>query len=361
MFVSLKKNYNITDTEKIKIIDSCPSPLDYHQDDLPENFKLKTLGVEYYNEIHKLLTNHYVEDQNKITRLTYSKDFIYWYLKYIPSEYIIGLVYKKKIVGIITIMIIDMIIYDTKIKMPYIDLLCVQTRVRNMGLANFLTNEAKRRIAHSKFPYGISTGLKSKCDINSGSVFCKTQDYVIPINYKKLKKIGFLMDDLDLVPIINDNPLHLMTDRDLAVVIAKLHKHMNQLCIKPYFTLESAKHFLLPKKNIIYSYVLRDEYNQITDFVSVYINYLYCIDINQFISVAQLAFYFYESLNISQLITFLIDKLSKQKIDQLIFRNMFDNMNINITKFSTKGDLHYIFHNVEINEIKSSDLIFFPF
>lgn len=355
----IKQNDNSQKIKKINI--NIKDPISSEQA-LPENFEIKTLNLKYINEIHKLIVNHYVEDEDHIVRLSYSVDFIYWYLKYIPPEYIIGLTYKNKLVGIITVVLIDMIIYNKKNKIPYIDLLCIQKKIRKIGLAKYLINEVKKRIMQSNISYGISTSSELKTTQHpESSIFCKTEDYIIPINYKKLKKIGFLVCEMEPINSITKNPLHLVTHKDISIIVPKLNKFMERLDIKPYFTLESAKHFLLPKKNIVYSFVNYDQQNQITDFISVYINYFYCIDVKKFISVAQLAFYFYESMNISELVSLLIDKLSIYKIDQLIFRNVFNNTDINITKFSTKGVLHYYFYNMKIKEINPSQLAFFPF
>lgn len=354
-----KKYKKKTKSNKIKIIDKKPL---LPEQTLPKNFEIKTLGLKYVNEIHKLLVNHYVEDQDHIIRLSYSKDFIYWYLKYVPPEYIIGLTYKNKLVGMVTVMFMDMIIYDKKNKIPYIDLLCIQKKIRKLGLARYLINEAKKRIMCLNISYGISTSSELiSTQYPESSIFCETEDYIIPINHEKLKKIGFLVCDIDKISIINKNPLHLVTQQDMTTIVFKLNKFMERLDIKPYFTLESAEHFLLPKKNIVYSYAIYNEQSQVTDFICVYINYFYCIDLNKFISVAQLGFYFYESMNLSELVSLLIDKLAIYKIDQLIFRNMFDNADINITKFSTRGNLHYYVHNMKIGKINPSCLSFFPF
>src|SRR5271154_675604 len=211
--------------------------------DLPQGFELKTLTVKYLDEIQKLLNKHYIEDDQHLIRLVYSKDFLYWYLKYIPSEYIIGLVYHKKLVGFITAMFIDMIVHHNKLKVPYINLLCIQSKLRNMGFGPVLIDEVKQRICKMGINYGLFTSTKEV-----SLPFCTSIDYAIPINYTKLQAIEFIEKDLEPIQQINPNPLHLMAASDIDSVIPKLNKFIEKFDVKPYFTNDSAHHFLLPKK-----------------------------------------------------------------------------------------------------------------
>lgn len=347
---------DISNTTEIKIISN--DIFKRKKKSLPNGFQFKTLGLSYLEEIFGLLNNHYIEDSQHIIKLVYSKDFLYWYLKHVPPGFIIGLIFKKKIVGMIAALFIDMIVCGKKIKVPYINFLCVQSKIRNLGFGLFLIDEIKERLSKIGITYALFTGLKPIT-----KYFCTTKDFVIPINYPKLKEVGFLMEDENLAPlsVLNDNPLHLMNISDIDSIVSKLNKFMEKFDVKPYFTNESVKHFLLPKKNIVYSFVNRNENGDVVDFVSVYKNYLYCLEKNKIVSVAQLAFYFHETMNLTQLVLNLIDKLSTYNIDQLVFRNMSDNMSINITKFSTREQLYYFFFNVSIKEINSSKLCFYPF
>lgn len=325
-------------------------------DKLPDGFEFKTLGTDYLDEIYNLLINHYLEDENHITRLTYSRDFLYWYLKYIPSGFIIGLIYNKKLVGMITATFLDMIIYGKEIKVPYINLLCVQSKIRKLGFGLFLINEIKSKLYKINISYAIFTGINSIT-----KSYCITKDFIVPINYPKLKEVEFLLEDIPLLPKNNNNPLHLMVISDIDIIVTKLNKFMEKFDIRPYLTNESAYHFLVPKKNIVYSFVKKNTDGNITDFINVYKNYLYCIEKKKIISVAKISFYFYESMTLTELITNLLDKLPSYGIDQLVFNDMADNSSINITKFSTYGNLYHFFYNVSIKETLTSKLCFYPF
>jgi len=347
---------NIHDVKEISIIESDVSINIDLQKTLPNGFKFQTLGPTYLEEIYALLSNNYIEDNQHIIRLAYSKDFLYWYLKYIPPGFIVGLVYNKKLVGIVTASFIDMIILQKKIKIPYINFLCIQSKLRNLGLAPLLMDEIKSRLHKNKMTCAFFTGMK-----HISEPFCTTKDYAILINYPKLSEVGFIFDDLTPIPKLSDNPLHLIVASDIDYVVPKLNKFMEKFAARPFFTNESAHHFLLPKKNIVYTFVNKDSNNNITEMITVYKNYLYCIEKNKIITVAQLAFYYHETMDLTQLIIYLLDKLPSYNIDELIFKNTMDNTDINITKFSTYGQLHYFLYNRSVPKLEPNDLCFFPF
>ena len=344
-----------TNNDELKIIKPDISAEEY-QLMMPNECRFKTLSPKHLDEIYGLISNHYVTDEQNIIRLTYSKDFLYWYLKYIPPGFVVGLVLKRKLVGVIMALFIDMVIYGKELRIPYVNFLCLQSKIRKLGLAPLMINEMKSRLLKNKMAYALFTGVNTVT-----KPFCKTNEFVVPLNYQKLKEVGFLTEELEPIPKLNRNVLHLMTTSDINSIVPKLNKSLEKFKVRPHFNEDSAHHFLLPKKNIVYSFVKRNDNNEVTDFVSVYKNYLYCLDQNKIISVAQLAFYYYETMNLTELITNLIDKLQVYKFDQLVFKDTAENTNINVTKFTTFGELNYFFYNVGIKETSPSLLCVFPF
>lgn len=344
---------SISNTKEIKIISE---NITEKKGEIPDGFKFKTLNLSYLDEIHKFLLNHYIEDDQHLVRLVYSKDFLYWYLRYIPPGFIVGLCYKNKLVGLITASFFDMIVYEKKIKVPYINLFCLQKQVRNLGLAICLIDEIKNRILKMNLNYAIFTGMKKIT-----KPFCTSKDNMIPINHKKLIDIGFLVGKPPKLIKPENNPLHLITQPDIEPISTKLNEFMKKFVIKPYFNTESAQHFLLPKKNIVYSFSIKNSEGAITDFVSVYKNYVYCIEKNKIISIAYLGFYFYETVTLTNLIIYLIDKLNGYGIDQLVFRNLADGADINIERYPMRGELNYYFYNVDIMKTEPGNICFFPF
>lgn len=310
---------------------------------LPDGLTFTTLNLSYLSEIHLLLSHHYGHINDNL-RIVYSRDYLYWYLKYIPHGFIVGLIYQKKLIGVATATFIDMTIYNTNLKLPYINLLCVQ--LQNDKLKSLLLDEIHARID--------KLGFKSTLYVDDYKTDISTTTLAVPINYKNLKEVEFLEDDLEALPAVANNPLHLVTKEDLPMITVKLNKFLERYHIHPVFMEASAAHFLLPKKNIIYAFVKRTG-DVVTDFISVHKYYIHCVEKNKMITVAHLMFYFYETVTLTELVGLLLDKLSQYRIDQLEFRQFMDNDTINVTKFVTYGQLFYHFRGLDIRKISNDE------
>ena len=104
--------------------------------------------------------------------------------------------------------------------------------------------------------------------------FSELKSYAVPINCPKLISVGFLPADHKSADnlLIKDkiNPFHLITELDLESIVEKLNVYMDKFKIRTYFTLDSARHLLIPKKNIIYSFgIKKPDDGTITDFISL--------------------------------------------------------------------------------------------
>ena len=342
--------------KSISIIFQNPEQFIDPDSELLSDFEVKTLDARYLDDIVDLISGHYIEDTNGVIRLLYPKDFIYWYLKYVPAGFFIGLTYNKKLVGIISAIFIDMIIYNEKMKIPYIDLLCIQKKIRKLGLAGILVNELKKRLVSIGIVYSLFTTMN-----NLPNNFCSTRDFMIPINYSKLNKIGFILDDDIQTNLCKENPLSVMVKSDISIVTTKLNDKLKDLVIKPFLTNESTRHFLLPKNNIVYTFVIRNSEGDVTDMISVYKHYILAIESHLMISNAQLSFYFNESRTLTQLVELLLDKLKNYGFDQLTYRDQFTNTDINITHYDTNGQLNYYAANISIPKTSPKDICFLPF
>lgn len=296
---------------------------------LPKNLHIKNLNMSHLNEIYKLLLKNYFEDDQKIFRRILTKKYLYWYLKKIESRYMIGLIYKKrKLIGLITAIIVDIDIYGEKTKMPYINFNCIQRNIYNKTYEEFLINNIIDKLYKDGYKYIYYKGMiKSSRPQIFKICTIVIKKHTIPINCTKLSKI-FDVEILENIPEITNNPLHILTKKDLPDIIDKLNNNMSNYYIKPLLSIEIATHFFLPIKNLVYSYIIRNETGNITDFICAYNKYYYHVEKNVIIKSAQLFFLFSE--NILNLITFLLDKLKSEYIDQLEF---------NITKNNNKLDL----------------------
>lgn len=330
---------------------------------LPKNFKIITLGSEYFQEITKLINDNYVEDSDNIIRINYSEEMIYWYLKDIPSNYILGLLYKNILVGFICAKLMNLIIYGENHIVPYINLLCIQKKIQNIGLCIYLIEEIKNRLLDSKINLELAyfTSVAKLGEISKKNLyFCKTNTITIPINYSKLKSMGLIEQSFNEIPSPDENILHPIKKTDIPLITKKLNKYLENFTIKNNFTDSTTDYFFYPKKNIIYSFVIRNKDGIVTDFVSVYKYNIFCIEQKINIYVAQLTFYFNDSISLTGLIYYLIDKLRNLEIDQLTIRNQANTSTINLDKYEMDDSLHHYLFNCKIPQNKEQDMFLMP-
>lgn len=312
--------------------------------DLPEYLDFTMLNVSHLSEIYYLINHHYQEDNDHLTRTVYSKDYLYWYLR--NAKIILGLTCNKKLIGLVTATIITIKINDRTFELPKIDLLCLQKKVRKCGLMSMLINELNNQIILDGYYNAVFC-----TSIKNSKLFCSQERYIVPLNYEKLCEIGFLEEGLDPLPKIQNNPFHLMKESDIPTVTLNLNQSLSKFPVKQIFDEKAVHHYFLPKKNIVYSFVIRSE-DDITDFVSVQKNYMYCLEKEKMISTAYLTYSFH-SMDITDLFYFLMDKLITYRFDQLIFNQ---NYQPDITKFKLDTNANYYLYNLHSDEISPDDM-----
>ena len=255
--------------------------------DLPEEgLEWKDVDMNQQNEIDKLyefLKTNYVEDEDHMFRFDYSKDFLKWHLtspNYFP-EWLISIVQldtkknKKKMVGFIAGIPIKINIHGTDMNLAEIDFLCVKKEFRNKRLAPLLIKEVSRRIHMRNQWWAVYT---------SGTMlpkpFAQTTYYHRNLNVKKLVDIHFtyLPHNMNMARAKNlyKLPTELpfsgfrpMEEKDVEQVYVLLENFEKQFKVHGYYDRDQVKHWFIPRKNVVYSYV-REEGNKITDFISFY-------------------------------------------------------------------------------------------
>lgn len=370
---------------------------------LPDGFVLKNLNLSQLDEICNFLNHNWIENLECNLQTIFSRDYLYWYLKYVPPGFIIGLVHKRKLVGLVTAIFIDMIIYGTKLHVPHINYLCVHSKLRNLGLATSLITRIRQAIVRDGFKYALyvtniyddpsvsvsasggdeadeadgsssldsldtldsldltnksDDGIKSKPS-NLLNLFCELKSYAVPINHKKLISVGFLPSNYTPEENLSGdevNPLHLLKKSDLESVITKLNLYLDKFKIRTYFTLDMGRHMLIPKKNIVYSFVKKSA-DDVTDFISISKSCFYSSRCKKIIYTANITYYYYETMTLTEMVTFLIAKLPSYGIDQLNFNTMAHNENINVTKYLTNFQ-ECFFYNLSTPKTISADMMF---
>ena len=255
--------------------------------DLPEKgLEWKDVDMTQQNEIDKLyefLKTNYVEDEDHMFRFDYSKDFLKWHLtspNYCP-EWLVSIVQldtkknKKKMVGFIAGIPIKVSIHGYDIELAEIDFLCVKKEFRNKRLAPLLIREVSRRIHMRNKWWAVYT---------SGTMlpkpFAQTTYYHRNLNVKKLVDIHFtyLPHNINMARAKNIyklptelpiNGFRQMEEKDVDQVHDLLANFEKQFKVHGYYDKDQVKHWFIPRKNVVYSYV-RDLDGNITDFISFY-------------------------------------------------------------------------------------------
>ena len=178
-------------------------------------------------------------------------------------------------VGFIAGIPIKINIYGTDMNLAEIDFLCVKKEFRNKRLAPLLIKEVSRRIHMRDQWWAVYT---------SGTMlpkpFAQTTYYHRNLNVKKLVDIHFtyLPHNMNMaraknlyklpteLPISGFRP---MEEKDVEQVYVLLENFEKQFKVHGYYDRDQVKHWFIPRKNVVYSYV-RENNDKITDFISFY-------------------------------------------------------------------------------------------
>jgi len=164
---------------------------------------------------------------------------------------------------------------DRKMRVVEINFLCVHKKLRSKRLAPVLIKEVTRRANLNGIFQAVFT---------SGTVLpvpvATTRYYHRNLNPKKLVKVGFssipkkstlarMTKELRLAPEPACQGLRPMELKDVDAVCVLLNSYLSKFKMKILFTREEIEHWLLPKPNVINSYVVEKD-GKITDFCSFY-------------------------------------------------------------------------------------------
>eukprot|EP00478_Filoreta_tenera_P000378 GABV01000378.1.p1 GENE.GABV01000378.1~~GABV01000378.1.p1 ORF type:complete len:337 (+),score=85.25 GABV01000378.1:370-1380(+) len=234
------------------------------------------------DEVYTLLTNHYVEDDDNMFRFDYSREFLSWALKPpgFKKNWHLGVRTKAggKLVACITAIPATAVCYQREIPSVEINFLCVHRKLRSHRLAPVLIREITRRVNRENIWQAVYT---------AGVVIPKpagrTQYFHRSLNPKKLIEVGFsrrhsrmkLASTIKLYKL-PEKPLipgvRPLTEADVPAARKLLMDFLPRFDLFTKFdTDEEFAHWFLPRKEVIYSYVVEDaETKEITDFCSFY-------------------------------------------------------------------------------------------
>ena len=179
-------------------------------------------------------------------------------------------------VGFIAGIPIKVCIHGYDIELAEVDFLCVKKEFRNKRLAPLLIKEVSRRIHLRDKWWAVYT---------SGTMlpkpFAETTYYHRNLNVKKLVDVHFtyLPHNMNMARAKNlyKLPTELpfdgfrpMQEKDVDQVYVLLENFEKQFKVHGYYDKALVKHWFLPRKQVVYSYVRENKENVITDFISFY-------------------------------------------------------------------------------------------
>ena len=317
------------------------------------SFNFQTLSPAHLDQIVALLDSNYLTSPDDATQICYSRDYIYWHLRQVKPGLTIGLCYQKKLVGLVSCLLIPTIIDNKPVTLPYPNLLCIQFQLRKLGVVGMLIKELETRLRD----FGYDTALISTSR-ELDRPFVAHKSILIPINGPKLIQVGFLPEDNYNMQAITNNPLRLLKPEHIPQTCELLNNSHSHYQLRPDFNPKTVHQFLRPKKDIVYSFVKLDDHNNVTDFCSAYISRMKCrshCDIP--VVTGTLSFIVAKTVDVTSLIRMFLDKLKSYGVDQLMYQDWGENKEINVTRFTTEGDIRYYL----IGRESVSNLVYYPF
>ncbi|KAG7644244.1 Myristoyl-CoA:protein N-myristoyltransferase C-terminal [Arabidopsis suecica] len=228
-------------------------------------------------EMYNFLKENSPDDQQ--IKYEYSKEYLRWALcppGYYQSWHIgVRVKTSKKLIAFICGRPTRIRVRDEVVKMAKVNSLCVHKKLRSKGLAPLMIKELTRRVKLQN----IWQAAYTSSHILSRPV-TTSRDWVRMLNPKKLIDVGLtrLRDRMTMSRTVKlyklpDAPItpgfREMERRDVPAVTALLRNYLSQFAVATDFDDNDVKHWLLPRENIVYSYVVvSPETHDVTDFCS---------------------------------------------------------------------------------------------
>jgi glycylpeptide N-tetradecanoyltransferase len=264
---------------------------------MPSGFEWCVIDVNdegELEELYQLLANNYVEDDDRMFRFDYSKDFLNWALK--PPGYLkdwhVGVRGPAKdgkpgkLLASITAVPATVQVHGISKPMVEINFLCIHKKLREKRLSPMLIREITRRVNLTNRWQAVYTagqmlpGCKSSCRYWHRTI---SVEKLIDIRFSYLP-IGKKMVDHVASLALPSEPKHKwrpMVEADIPEVTRNLNEYLNTLKLAQIFDEDEVKHLMLPKPNVMSSFVLESSEGankvenstitgRITDFGSFY-------------------------------------------------------------------------------------------
>lgn len=310
------------------------------------------------SEVYNFLYENYVEDDDNMFRFDYSREFLTWALTppgfYKDWHIGVRVQKNKKLVGFITGIPVHVHANGQKFKAAEINFLCVHKKLRSNRLAPVLIKEVTRRVHLKDIWQAVYTaGTLIPTPITLARYYHRS------LNPKKLIDVKFSslppgqnitrMVKLYKLPEETKTPgLREFKPKDVHQVTKLLMDYLSTHKVYTKFTEEDVKHWFLPRKEVVYTYVVEND-KKITDLIS-----FYCLPSSilkhEKYKKLKAAYAFYniaQSVSYTQLMEDALILASSEEFDVFNALNIMNNSEVfKDLKFSMgDGNLHYYFYN----------------
>jgi len=228
-----------------------PKGYEWYQPQLPEDLDL----------IYNLLHSHYVESDG--LKLSYPKEFLNWALSSPtqPPEWLVAVKAKDKLVAFIAGLPITI---EGKTSV-FINFLCVHKQLRGKRLAPLMIAEVSRRVSISD----VWTAYYTSAD-NIAQPMATIKYYSRCLNLKAFAKLGITLPKPKAISaLIPEYQLELMKASELETIHQLYQEQCKKFQLYSSYTLQEFQHWFQNKDNLVYTYVLKDNF-KVIDFISFY-------------------------------------------------------------------------------------------
>uniref|UniRef100_A0A1I7URC9 Glycylpeptide N-tetradecanoyltransferase n=1 Tax=Caenorhabditis tropicalis TaxID=1561998 RepID=A0A1I7URC9_9PELO len=341
---------------------------------LPAGFRWSNVDLndaDQLLELYNLLTKNYVEDDDSMFRFDYSAEFLKWALQ-VPghrAEWHCGVRAdsNNRLLAFIGAVPQTVRVYNKTVDMVEINFLCVHKNLRSRRVAPVLIREITRRVNITGiFQAAFTAGIVIPKPVS----VCRY--YHRSLNPRKLIDVRFshLSSKMTMARTIRlyklpDEPatrnLREMTAGDVPQVYKLLTKSLEQYKLAPvYNSEEELAHALVPRKNVVYSYVAENHNGKITDMISFYSlpSTVMGSAAHKAIYAAYLYYYVAGSVSVKQLINDSLILANKEKFDVFNALDLMHNDEIFSDLKFGKGDgnLQYYLYNWKCADMKPSEI-----
>ncbi|XP_051273523.1 glycylpeptide N-tetradecanoyltransferase 1-like [Dicentrarchus labrax] len=250
---------------------------------LPQGFSWDILDLSsptVLKELCTLLNENYMEEDDNTIKFDFSLEYLRWALQ--PPNWLaqwhcgVRVDINNKLVGFIAAVPADVRVYEMEKRMVQVKFLCVHKKLRLKRMTPVLIRELTRRVNQQGLFQAVYTaGIVLPTPLSSCRYWNRS------LNLRKLTEVSYpgLRQTMNLqravkfnrLPEVTKTPgLRSMTKEDVAGLHSLLKAYFRKFHLSPILSLMEVEHWLLPRDNVIDTYVVEGDDGTLTDVVSFY-------------------------------------------------------------------------------------------